>query len=155
LRVVDAGFPFRPESVTDALLVQCGEKAAIAFLATEPRDDGKWHVCGTVVFRSPAVIQIKYGHPNDEAFRGHPLYEKGLKDFSISEIEDSDWVREVAETNARVFPNTAGMFTGVRHHVFPFKESTLEVLWSEFEYEITDQGYSELGGELSEWANRY
>jgi len=155
MRVKDAGFPFRPESVTDALLIQCGEKAAFAFLATEERDDGKWHTIGSVVFRCPGVLQIRYGHPNDEAYSGHTLYESGLERVTIAEIEDSDWIREVAEVNDRAFPGTAAAFANVRHHIFPFKESTLEVLWSDFEYEISDKSYAELGSELSAWAARY
>ena len=155
MRVKDAGFPFRPESVTDALLVHCGERAAIAFLATEPRDDGKWHDCGVAVFRSSSVLQIRYGHPNDEAYPGHDLYDAGLKDVDIAEIEDSDWARDVAATNARVFPESGSAFSGVRHHVFPFKESTLEVLWSDYELEMSDKSYQDLGGDLSAWVSRY
>ena len=154
MRVKEAGFSFRPESVTDALLIHCGERAGFAFLATELRDDGKWHDCGVAVFRSPAVLQIRYGHPNDEAYPGHRLYEAGLDRVDIAEIEDSDWVREVAEVNAKVFPDSGAMFSTVRHHIFPFKETTLEVLWSDFVFELSQKSYEELGGELSAWVSR-
>ena len=40
-----------------------------------------------------AVFQRPYahlfGHPNDEAFRGHPLASRGLRPYSASEINDS------------------------------------------------------------------
>ncbi|MDF1756484.1 MAG: hypothetical protein P1U89_27105 [Verrucomicrobiales bacterium] len=154
MRVKDAGFPFRPESVTDALLIQCGEKAAFAFVATEEREDGRWHAVGNAVLRCPGVLQIRYGHPNDEAYTGHPLYESGLDSVTIAEVEDSDWIREVAAVNDRAFPGTESMFTRIRHHIFPFKECTLEVLWCDFEYEISDKSYEELGADLAAWASR-
>ncbi len=151
----DAGFPFRPESVTDALLIHCGEKAAIAFLATELRSDGKWHNCGVAVFRSSSVLQVRYGYPNDEAFRGHKLYEMGLKDIDIAEIENSDWLRDVIAINTKVFPDSKADFSGVLHYIFPFKESTLEVLWRQYEFEISDKSYQEIGKMLSSWVSRY
>ena len=60
----------------------------------------------------------------------------------------------MAEVNDRAFPGTAAAFVNVHHHIFPFKESTLEVLWSDFEYEISDKSYAELGSELSAWLPR-
>ena len=36
-----------------------------------------------------------FGPPNDEAFSGHPLAEYGLKPYSVSRIEGSEWKKEL------------------------------------------------------------
>lgn len=44
---------------------------------------------------SVAVIEFKFcrsfmfGSPNDEAFHGHPLHERGMRPYSVFEIQNS------------------------------------------------------------------
>ena len=153
MHIVDANFPFRAEAITDPILVQCANRIGFVFLATDERIYGNLHDAGVVVFRSSTVIQIRYGHPNDEAYPGRPLYDKGLSEIGIAEVEGSDWLRDVIKINMRVFPNSETIFNDVRHHVFPFKETTLEVLWREFEFEVVQATCDEIALDLIRWVN--
>jgi hypothetical protein len=45
-----------------------------------------------------------FGPPNDEAFGGHPLADRGLSPYGVFEIKDSSWVRKLERMNA-VHPN--------------------------------------------------
>ena len=151
MRIKDGGFPFRPESVTDAFVALWGETGCFAFLATQQKSDGLWHDCGWAVFRSKSILQTKHGHPNDEAFPGHPLYNKGLSDFSIAEVEDTLWMNEIMAVNAIEFPTATFADWGCRHHVFPLKEVTLEVLWREFEYELINLPFCDVKSGMLKW----
>lgn len=151
MRVKNAGFPFSPSTVTDALLLHLGEKAAFAFDAVTRAGDGRYEPYGLAVFRCPAVLQIRCGHPNDEARPGHVFYEAGFDGTEIVEIEESPWLREVMAVNAVRFPDPTRMFSGVRHHIFPFKETTLEILWRDFDHALTRQPVSEVAAELVPW----
>ena len=151
MHIKDAGFPFRQESVSDAFVMLWGETGCFAFLATEHRSDGLWHDCGWAVFRSKSILQMKHGHPNDEALPGHPLYSQGLDQFDIAEVEGSPWMDEIKKVNAVRFPDSTDGDWRCRHHVFPLKEVTLEVLWRNFEHEVQDRPFEEVRQSMIEW----
>jgi hypothetical protein len=54
----------------------------------------------TVEFEQPFAHQ--FGPPNDEAFLGHPLAERGLHPYAGFEVQNSSWVRALEEMNYRV-----------------------------------------------------
>ena len=166
MRIKTAGLPFRSDSVADPLVAQCRERAAFAFLATRPKTDRtsafgmvspggidppkSWHDCGIAIFRSDSVLLLRHGHPNDEARPGHPLY-SAEADAGVLEIEDSPWLDEVVAINAVKFPASRNRFGNVRHHFFPFKETTLEVLWTDFFYEHSERPFLEISESLVQW----
>src|SRR4051794_19782802 len=41
-----------------------------------------------------------FGPPNDEAFTGHPLANRGLAPYAAFEIEQSSWIRQLERMNA-------------------------------------------------------
>lgn len=53
-----------------------------------------------------AVVQFRQAHaqylgmPNDEAFSGHLLYERGLKPCMVAEVLNSSWVRGLERMNS-------------------------------------------------------
>lgn len=151
MRIKDAGFHFRQESTTDAFVMLWGETSCFAFLVTKQESDGLRHNCGWAVFRSKWILQLKHGHPNDEAYPGHLLYPHGLDRFDIAEVEDTPWMDEIKAVNAVQFPNATQGDWRCRHHIFPLKEITLEVLWRDFEYEVLDEPFEEVKKGMLQW----
>jgi hypothetical protein len=81
---------------------------------------------GVIVFEG--VNSFLFGGPNDEALQGHRLYKLGLGFYSSYEVLNSGWIADLCARN-RVHPNHKdSMFTGLRHFVFTFHDSTLEVV---------------------------
>ena len=73
-----------------------------------------------------------FGPPNDEAFAGHPLAERGLRPYCTAEVQHSSWLKLIIQMN-RVHPHhTDAMFDGVRHFIFAFHDSTFECLAHDF-----------------------
>ena len=151
MRITDAGFPFRQESVTDAFVTLWGSSGAFAFLATKEHEDGLWHDCGWAVFRSRTIFQIKHGHPNDEALPGHKLWEHGLSELDIAEVHESPWIDEIKEVNKVEFPGAGSEGWRCRHHIFALKEVTLEVLWNDFEWELQDAPFEAVRDGILGW----
>ncbi len=78
-----------------------------------------------------------FGPPNDEAFSGHPLYERGLQYYSLAEIRHSSWIRKLERMNS-VHPNhdKTRFFEGLKHYIFAFHDSTFECIAKGFEIEV-------------------
>ena len=76
------------------------------------------------------------GSPNDEAFSGHPLYEKGLRPYGAYEVTHSSWVRRLMEMN-RVHPSHRDeVFAGCRHFVLSFHDSVFECVAGACSFEM-------------------
>ncbi len=77
-----------------------------------------------------------FGPPNDEAFDGHPLAERGLSRYCVVEVRQSSWVRQLERMN-RVHPyHKPESFAKLRHFVFAFHDSTFECIASAFEFQL-------------------
>jgi hypothetical protein len=92
-----------------------GERAFVVCLASQrdPDWDGTYvRVVSPADARpSPFVViemrgcaEIRFGGPNDEAIRGHPLYGRGLAGYRVHEVVNSAWIEEVIKVNS-VHPN--------------------------------------------------
>lgn len=68
------------------------------------------------------------GPPNDEAFVGHPLYEKGLRPHGVFEVRNSSWLRALERMNSVHPRHVADLFHGYRHFIFAFQDSTFECI---------------------------
>ncbi len=78
------------------------------------------------VFASPLAHLL--GPPNDEALSGHPLTSRGLHAYGSFEVLHSSWIRALERMNA-VHPNhRPEAFSGYRHFVFTFHDSTFECI---------------------------
>jgi hypothetical protein len=72
---------------------------------------------------------VKAGGPNDEALGGHPLYEYGLKHYSIHRVENSPWLEELERQNSVHPQHSAIRFRASKvHYIFALKEETVECL---------------------------
>jgi hypothetical protein len=73
-----------------------------------------------------------FGSPNDEAFAGHPLANRGLQSYACFQIEDSSWIRQLERMNS-VHPfHDPEVFSRYRHFVFAFHDSTFECVAENF-----------------------
>ena len=83
----------------------------------------------------PMVNQFIFGSPNDEALNGHPLYEQGLKFYSVHEVANSTWLDELEKQNS-THPqhNKKRFLQDMKHYIFTFHDSTLELAVTEGEH---------------------
>ncbi len=92
-----------------------------------------------------------FGPPNDEAFHGHPLAERGLHPYGVFEVEHSSWLRALERMNSVHRHHSPKMFENHRHFIFAFHDSTFECIAESFEVEITRASIRSL---LSDLASR-
>jgi len=78
-----------------------------------------------------------FGPPNDEAFSGHPLAERGLTPYAVFEVTDSSWIRALEKMNS-VHPRHSPkrFLDGKRHLVFAFHDSTFECVCTGFQFQL-------------------
>lgn len=74
------------------------------------------------------VLAHYFGGPNDEALRGHPLYERGLGHYGVYEVLASSWLRTMERMNRVHGSHNPSTFEGYRHFIFSFKETPFECL---------------------------
>jgi hypothetical protein len=85
-----------------------------------------------------AIVEFKrcyahmFGAPNDEAFSGHPLAERGLGPYRVYEIENSFWIRQLERMNSVHPYHKPERFWERHHYIFAFHDSTFECVADEF-----------------------
>lgn len=68
-----------------------------------------------------------FGPPNDEAFAGHPLADRGLNPYSVAEVQRSSWIRGLERMNSVHARHSRERFLEhKRHFVFAFHDSTFK-----------------------------
>jgi hypothetical protein len=67
-----------------------------------------------------------FGSPNDEAFHGHPLAERGLGPYGAYRVEDSSWIRRLERMNSVHPRHDPERFRALTHCVLSFHDSTFE-----------------------------
>ncbi len=77
-----------------------------------------------------------FGPPNDEAFPGHPLAERGLTRYAVAEVERSSWIRGLVAMNAVHPLHKPEHFAAYRHFIFAFHDSTFECVAVDFSVEM-------------------
>lgn len=81
------------------------------------------------VIEFPLCQQFTFGHPNDEILHSHPLYERGLKHYSVHRIRNSSRLRAMERANAVHHHHEARNYLdGKEHFVITFQDGTLECL---------------------------
>lgn len=117
-------------------------KVVLAFyLQDTPEDwDGtSVQIVDSVSEEPSAIVEFKwcyaymFGPPNDEAFSGHPLYERGLMPYGAYEVTDSSWIRKLERMNSVHSYHKAERFWQRHHYVFAFHDSTFECVADGFE----------------------
>lgn len=66
--------------------------------------------------------------PNDEAFAGHPLHERGLDPYMVAEVVNSSWLRRLERMNAVHPSHDPRGYAELRHFVFAFHDTTFECI---------------------------
>jgi hypothetical protein len=78
-----------------------------------------------------------FGPPNDEAFSGHPLVERGLHPYGAFEIGNSSWIRQLERMNAvHPYHDKHRFMAEKKHFVFAFHDSTFECIAEGFEVAV-------------------
>ena len=77
-----------------------------------------------------------FGPPNDEAFKGHPLAERGLHPYGVFEIENSSWIRRLKKMNSIHPYHRLEEFEKYKHFVFAFHDCTFECVARSFKLSI-------------------
>ena len=85
-----------------------------------------------------------FGPPNDEAFDGHPLAQRGLKPYGAFVIEHSSWVRQLEQMNAVHPYHKPARFLARKHYVLSFHDSTFECVADGYTVELYDSSISEI-----------
>lgn len=73
----------------------------------------------------------KYGYPNDEV--GLPSKIPGVETYGISEIYNSQWIKEIMINNRSHTKHSDSFFSNHKHYVVRFKDVTLEVISKNYE----------------------
>lgn len=91
-----------------------------------------------------AIVKFKhctahmFGPPNDEAFSGHPLAERGLGPYGVFEIKDSSWVRKLESMNTvHPYHNKLRFMENKKHFIFSFHDTTFECVAEGFTIEVS------------------
>lgn len=79
-----------------------------------------------------------HGPPNDEAFTGHPLAERGLHPYAVFRVDDSSWVRRLERMNSVHPYHRPEVFELLNHYVFAFHDSTFECVAQGLTPEVID-----------------
>jgi len=69
-----------------------------------------------------------FGPPNDEAFGGHPLAERGLRPYGAFEVEGSSWLSALERMNSVHPYHRPERFKKYRHFVLSFHDTTFECI---------------------------
>lgn len=78
-----------------------------------------------------------FGPPNDEAYAGHPLADRGLEPYSVFEVKNSSWIRQSERRNAvHPYHKAVHFFENKRHFIFFFHDSTYECIAKSFTVEL-------------------
>ena len=86
--------------------------------------------CALVTFKG--AYAHMFGPPNDEAFSGHPLAERGLHPYAVFEIEQSSWLHGLERMNAVHPYHRPEHFAKYKHYVFAFHDTTFECIAESF-----------------------
>ena len=70
------------------------------------------------------MFALRWGPPNDEGLPSHRLGRLGVQFYQPAEVIGSSWVDELQVQAVLPLP---AFFLRLRHFVFPFHDSTIEV----------------------------
>jgi hypothetical protein len=138
-------------AVSGPIVMAIDERLVFSFNATRPTPDGRRADAGRAVVKVGLCLAFKFGHPNDEALPGHPLYDRGFEGVAVYEVLESSWIAELARQNRVRFPDSDLASCGVRHFLFSFHESTLEVLGNGLDGSVSDDPFEAIVNRMQAW----
>ena len=84
------------------------------------------------ILTADPYLALQFGPPNDEAISGHRLYGLGLRPYSAFEVRNSYWIASFEKANRVHSSHTPELFSGYRHFILTFQDSTLEFIARSF-----------------------
>ncbi len=121
---IDLGVIWEP-NVPDPILLQTEGKAYLLLYPWEASE----RYTHTVVIEWQSCRGAVFGDPNDEAFYGHRLYDKGLQDILwAGEVHKSGWIAAGERVNSVHPRHDPERFANARHFILRFKDSTFECI---------------------------
>lgn len=102
--------------------------SAASVRPAKPNDSDE--LCAVVQFKRPYAHM--FGPPNEEAFSGHPLANRGLRPFAVFEVDGSSWLRALVKMNSVHPYHKDEQFAEFRHFVFAFHDTTFECIAHSF-----------------------
>ncbi len=114
-----------------------GGHTKLVYVLSEP--DPAWDgTCATIASRDEAnplaivdfqrCAAVKFGGPNDEVMRGHPLHGKGLGAYKAHIVARSRWIAELQQINSVHSIYSHDSFTSLRHYVLVFHDDLFECI---------------------------
>jgi hypothetical protein len=141
-----------PELAVPApILFAADERLVFTFNATRREPGGLRVDVGRAIVKVESCFLFKFGYPNDEALPGHPLYRHGFEGIAVYEVRQSSWIAEAARQNCIKFPESDPSRWRLRHFLFSFHESTLELLGSGMDVSISNEPLAEILHEMQDW----
>lgn len=89
-----------------------------------------------------------FGPPNDEAFSGHPLADRGLKPYGTFEITSSSWIRALERMNSVHPHHKPELFSGYRHFVLSFHDTTFECVAAGYTFQTRSGRLQDVMGDV-------
>lgn len=146
------------------MVVASEHDVAIAYyLRDVPKDwDGTTvKVVDTVNSNEPICIVVfkrctahYFGPPNDEAFSGHPLADRGLSPYGSYEVVDSSWIRTLEEMNAvHPYHDKERFLSDKRHIVLTFHDSIFECITRDFTFHYYKGALKDVLSKMADFVN--
>ena len=89
------------------------------------------------IVKFAACTAHMFGPPNDEAFTGHPLAERGLRPYAAFEVKNSSWIRKLERMNSvHPYHDKRRFLDKKRHFIFAFHDTTFECVAHGFTAEL-------------------
>jgi hypothetical protein len=90
-----------------------------------------------LIVKFAACTAHMFGAPNDEAFTGHPLADRGLRPYAIFEVKNLSWIRKLERMNSVHPYHDKKLFLEKRRHfVFAFHDTTFECVAHGFTFNV-------------------
>ncbi|MFJ9391874.1 hypothetical protein ACIRON_23840 [Nocardioides sp. NPDC101246] len=103
----------------------------------DPQWDGTYATVVTPADTSPATLieftfegcySTRFGGPNDEVLRGHPLDNRGLEAYRPHLVHNSPWISEEERINSVHANHRRGWHQRLNHYFFVFHDEVFEAL---------------------------
>lgn len=111
------------------LIAYIAHSADPSFDGTNPRSiSSATRGQSIAILTADPYLVFQFGLPNDEAIHGHRLYGLGLRPYSAFEVLNSSWIGSLEKANRVHSSHTPELFSGYRHFILTFHDSTLEFI---------------------------
>jgi hypothetical protein len=118
---LELGFHPAAGGTCDSVLLQTDLLCVLVFGTARGVVENRDHLG---ILRFNGCMLARMGSPNDEGVCRHPLYGRGLQFYSIGEVLNSAWRREIV--GQKLFANADRR--ELRHFIITLKEDTFECL---------------------------